>query len=46
MVVKFHYAKLTGRWEYLRKMERHFPIKSGQPKEMGVILNPFAEFPN
>ena len=42
MVVKsqgaFHYAKLTGRWEYLRKMERHFPIKSGQPIEMAVVI--------
>ena len=33
--------------EYLRKMERHFPIKSGQPIEMAVvILNFVAEFPN
>ena len=27
-------------------MERHFPIKSGQPIEMAVvILNSFTEFP-
>ena len=34
-------------WEYLRKMERHFLIKSGQPIELTVvILNSFTEFPN
>ena len=28
-------------------MERHFPIKSGQPIEIAVvILNSFTEFPN
>ena len=34
-------------WEYLRKMEQHFPIKPGQPIEMAlVILNSFTKFPN
>ena len=46
----FHYVKLTGQrsvGKYLRKIKRQFPIKSGQPIEMGVvILNSFAEFPN
>ena len=45
----FHFAKLTDQRsvEYLRKMERHFPIKPGQPIEMDVvILNYFTEFPN
>ena len=38
---------IRDQWEYLRKMERHFPIKSGQPIEMAlVILNSFTEFPN
>ena len=31
--------------EYLRKMERHFPVKSGQPIVV-VILNFVTEFPN
>ena len=35
---------VRGQWEYLRKMERHFPIKPGQPIEMAlVILNSFTE---
>ena len=34
-------------WEYLRKMERNFSVKPGQPIEMAfVILNSFTEFPN
>ena len=38
---------VRDQWEYLRKMERHFPIKSGQPIEMAVvILNSITEFPN
>ena len=38
---------VRDQWEYLRKMERHFPIKPGQPIEMAlVILNSFTEFPN
>ena len=38
---------VRDQWEYLRKMERHFPIKSGQPIEMAlVILNFVTEFPN
>ena len=37
---------VRDQWEYLRKMERHFPIKSGQPIEMAlVILNFVTEFP-
>lgn len=38
---------VRDQWEYLRKVERHFPIKPGQPIEMAlVILNSFTEFPN
>ena len=38
---------VRDQWEYPRKMERHFPIKLGQPIEMAaVILNSFTEFPN
>ena len=38
---------VRDQWEYLRKIERHFSIKSGQPIEMAVvILNSFTEFPN
>ena len=34
-------------WEYLRKLERNFPIKLGQPIEMALfILNSFSIFPN
>ena len=35
-----HYAKLAVRdqWKYLRKMERHFPIKSGQPVETALVI--------
>ena len=37
----------STQWKYLSKIERHFPIKSGQPIEMAVvILNSFTEFPN
>ena len=37
---------VRDRWEYLRNMERHFPIRSGQPIEMAVvILNSFTDFP-
>ena len=46
-------ASIMPKWpvgyqrEYLTKMERHFPIKSGQPIEMAlVILNFVTEFPN
>ena len=47
----FHYGKLTGqrsaRKPEEKKMERHFPIKLGQPIEMTlVILNSFSKFPN
>ena len=37
---------VRDQWEYLWKMERHFPIKLGQPIEMAVvILNSSTEFP-
>ena len=46
----FHYAKLTGQRSVGIPVENemeHFPIKSGRPIEMAVvILNPFTEFPN
>ena len=29
---------VRDRWEYLRKMEQHFPIKSGQPIEIAVVI--------
>ena len=46
-LVCFLLCQVRDQWEYPRKMERHFPIKSGQPIEMAVvILNPFTEFPN
>ena len=35
---------VRDQWGFLRKMERHFPIKPGQPIEMAlVILNSFTE---
>ena len=38
---------VRDQWEYLKEMEWHFPIKSGKPTEMAVvILNSFTEFPN
>ena len=38
---------VRDQWEHLRKMERHFPLKPGQPIEMAfVILNSFSDFPN
>ena len=37
---------VRDQWEYLWKMERHFPIKLGQPIEIAVvILNSSTEFP-
>ena len=37
---------VRGRWEYLRKTERHFPIKPGQPIELAlVILSSFTVRP-
>ena len=30
-------------WENQRKIERHFPIKPGQPRE--IVLNTFYSFP-
>ena len=32
------------KWDYQRKMERHFPIKPRQP--IGIALAPFISFPN
>ena len=29
---------LRDQWEWLRKMERHFPIKPGQPKGMPLVI--------
>ena len=38
---------VRDQWEYLSKMEQHFPIKLGQPIEMApVISNSSSEFPN
>ena len=35
------------KWEYRRKMERHFPIKPGQPIGMALAtFYSFSEFPN
>ena len=34
-------------WEYLRKIERHFPIKVDQPIRMALtIFELFSKFPN
>jgi len=38
---------VRDQWEYQRKMERHFPIKLGQPIGMALATVCFpAEFPN
>ena len=40
-------SPVRDQWEYLRKMERHFPIKLGQPIEtVLVISNSSSGFPN
>ena len=40
----FHYARQTVRDQCPRKMERHFSIKSGQPRGMALAI--FYPFPN
>ena len=35
---------VRDKWDYQRKMERHFPIKPRQP--IGIALAPFISFPN
>ena len=37
---------VRDQWEYLRKMERHFLIKSGQPIEMAVVISNHSLLPN
>ena len=38
---------VRDKWEYQRKMERHFPIKPGQPIGMALAtFYSFSEFPN
>lgn len=44
----FHYADRSGTSgnDYPRKMELHFPIKPGQPREMDLtMVYSFSEFP-
>ena len=43
----FHYARLTGQTPLgiLKKIKQHFPIKSGQPREMALTtFYSFSEF--
>ena len=39
--------RVRDQWEYPRKMERHFPIKLGQPMETALVIsNSSSGFPN